>query len=314
MTAPNSDHRQHAPAASPSVDVVIPTYNRADLLPHAIASIQAQTVPVARIFVVDDGSTDSTVDWVRAEAARDPRIVLIEKKHGGANRARNAGIARSESEWIAFLDSDDAWEPAKLERQFALLDRQPDLVGLFCGFRLVGGEVERVHIPRDAPTLHDLRCSNALGSTSAAVLRASAVHNVGGFDPLLPSCQDWDLWFRIRREGSLGVVREPLVRFNSGPHERITTNMEKVLNGHRAIFDRLLEGVHDAGQRASIMAGHKLVEADIRRRFGAHGPALRLAAESFLKAPSKWALAMAWRTGRAAWRNSTRAAAASPAQ
>lgn len=300
MTTPNSPAMPDQSRAYPTVDVVIPTYNRADLLPLAIASIQAQTVPVSRIFVVDDGSTDSTVEWVRQEALRDPRIELIEKKHGGANRARNAGIARTEAEWIAFLDSDDAWEPEKLERQFALLERNPDLIGLFSGFRLVGGAIERVHIPRDNPSVHDLRCSNALGSTSAAVLKASAVRAVGGFDPSLPSCQDWDLWFRIRREGPLGVAREPLVRFNSGPHDRITTNMDKVLAGHRAIFARLLEDVASPSERATIRAGHKLVEADIRRRFGAHRPAMLLAAQSFLQAPSKRAIAVAWRTGRAA--------------
>lgn len=289
-----------------SVDVVIPTYNRRDLLPAAIASIKAQTVPVTKIYVVDDGSTDGTIDWLREICAQDETIELIEMQHGGANRARNAGIGLARSQWVAFLDSDDAWEPDKLERQFALLDARPNLVGLFCGFRLVGGNVELIHRPRDNPSLLDLRCANALGSTSGAVIRREALQKAGGFDPQLPSCQDWDLWFRLRQTGPMGVARLPLVRFNCGPHERITTNMNKVLAGHRAIFAHLLADVDRASERATIGAQHKLVEADIKRRFGENRAALMLIVRSFLQAPSKRALAVAWRTARAMWRDGIR--------
>lgn len=281
----------HARTA-PAIDVVIPTYNRIDLLPTAIASIQAQTVAVARIYVVDDGSTDATAEWVLDAARRDPRIELVRRQRGGANRARNAAIALSQAGWIAFLDSDDAWEPDKLERQVALLAARPGLVGVFSGFRQVGGEIERLHIPRDDPSLEDLRRANVLGSTSAALLEARALRDAGGFDPLLPSCQDWDLWFRLRRIGPIGVVRQPLVLFNNGPHERITTSMEKVLDGHRVIFERLLEGVDGPIAQRRVLAGHRLVEADIQRRFGDHGQALGLALRSILLWPSKWALVM----------------------
>lgn len=286
----------------PSVDVVIPTYNRLDMLPTAIASVLAQTITVRRIIVADDGSGDGTVEWLRLEAMREPMLKLIELDHGGGNRARNAGIAAADAEWIAFLDSDDAWEPDKLARQFDLLRQRPDCVGLFTGCRLVGGAVERLHIPRDDPSLFDLRCSNVLGSTSSAVVRRDVLEAIGGFNPALPSCQDWDLWFRLRQRGPLGVVRAPLVRFNNGPHERITKTADKVLAGHRAIFAQLLSGVASRSDRAAIRAHHRLVEADIERRFGRRAAALGLAARSFAAHPSKSALAAAWRVVRDAAR------------
>jgi glycosyltransferase involved in cell wall biosynthesis len=287
------------------VDVVIPTYNRRDLLQVALASIQAQTHAVRRIIIVDDGSTDGTNEWVRFLAAGNDRVVHVEMQHAGANVARNAGIARSRSDWVAFLDSDDTWEPDKLEKQFALLDRCPALVGLFSGFRLVGMRGRLRHIPRDNPSVLDLRCANVLGSTSSAVVRADALRDAGGFNPELTSCQDWDLWFRLRQIGPLGVVREPLVRYNCGPHERITTNLQKVLAGHQAMFARLLEGVERTADRSRIRAQHKLVEADIKQRFGDYEAALVLIARSFVQAPSKRALAVGWRTGRGAWRGRT---------
>jgi glycosyltransferase involved in cell wall biosynthesis len=301
LSVPRTSRANGGSKLTPLVDVVIPTYNRRGLLPRAIASIRAQTVPVNRIYIVDDGSQDGTVEWMRSMTATDHKLVLIERRHGGANLARNAGIARSQAEWIAFLDSDDTWEPDKLERQFALLKRKPDLIGLFCGFRLTGGQNERIHLPRDDPSLLDLRCANALGGTSAAVVRATALREVGNFNSALPSCQDWDLWFRLRQIGRLGVVRAPLVNFNSGPHDRITTNLQKVLSGHKVMFAQLLADVSQADDRAKIHARHKLVEADIQRRFGAHQSALKLALSSFVHAPSKWALAIAWRAGRAAY-------------
>jgi glycosyltransferase involved in cell wall biosynthesis len=294
----------------PTIDVVIPTYNRQDLLVRAVDSILAQTLAVRRIHIVDDGSTDGTVAWAREAGRADPRIALIERQHGGANLARNAGIAAAESDWIAFLDSDDAWEPDKLARQFALLEQRPDLIGLFCGFRLVGGDVERVHQPRDDPSLLDLRCANVLGGTSAAVIRASALHAVGGFNPALPSCQDWDLWFRLRQVGPLGVVRAPLVQFNSGPHDRITSNLNKVLGGHKAMFAHLVADLGPGGERARIDARHKLVEADIKRRFGDHRSAVVLALASFVRAPSTWALRTAWRAALGAWPRASRRPAA----
>ncbi|MCJ2188390.1 glycosyltransferase family 2 protein [Novosphingobium beihaiensis] len=291
------------PTGIPTVDAVIPTYNRRDLLPAAVASITAQTLPVRRILIVDDGSTDGSIEWVRSAARQDPRIVLIERQHGGANVARNAGIAQAQSEWVAFLDSDDAWEPEKLERQFAVLKDRPDVVGIFCGFRHVGGAVERIHLPRDNPSLLDLRCSNALGSTSGAVVRTAALRQAGGFNPDLPSCQDWDLWFRLRKIGRLAVIRQPLALFNNGPHERITTNMHKVLSGHRAMFAHLLSDVARPSERSAIMSKHKLVEADIKRRFGDSRSALLMVLQSLLRHPSKSALAALWRLVRSMTRS-----------
>ncbi|WP_276257060.1 glycosyltransferase [Halomontanus rarus] len=103
------------------VSVVIPTYNRADVLPRAIDSALAQTVDDLEVLVVDDGSTDDTQAVV--DSYETPRVQSI--THGtnrGANVARNTGIEHANGEFVAFLDSDDEWRPTKLERQLAALD------------------------------------------------------------------------------------------------------------------------------------------------------------------------------------------------
>jgi glycosyltransferase involved in cell wall biosynthesis len=114
------------PIASPRVSVVVPIYNRAELIKETVESVLSQTVPVHEIIVVDDGSTDSTCERVRAYGNR---VVLLHQDHCGSAAARNRGLARATGEWIAFLDSDDVWAPPKIERQLQYLDRHPQ-----CGF------------------------------------------------------------------------------------------------------------------------------------------------------------------------------------
>lgn len=103
------------------MSVVIPSYNSASILPDAIESVLAQTLPPTEVIVVDDGSADDT----RGVCGRYPRVRCLRRANGGASAARNTGLAAAASEWVAFLDADDRWEPDKLETQFAALGQNP---------------------------------------------------------------------------------------------------------------------------------------------------------------------------------------------
>ena len=273
---------------SADISVVIPTYNRVTLLPRAIESALSQQLPVREVIVADDGSTDRTLPMLRDWAAVEPRLSVIECPHGGANRARNAGIAEARGQWIAFLDSDDHWLPRKLSAQISALDASPECVASFTGLTMRGADGELRFTPRHAPSLLDLRCSNVLSSTSSALIRADTLRAVGGFDPLLPSCQDWDLWFRLRQVGPFAVVQEALTIIDTGPHLRITTDKPRVREGHAIIFRRMREGVPPGRDLRRIDATHKLVMSGLERRVGNHEVALKHAATSLLHYPSKW--------------------------
>src|SRR5947207_12720158 len=97
----------------PQVTAIIPAYNRAALLPRALASGLHQTTPAHQVIVIDDGSTDNTAEVCRQYRAS---IEYVYIDNAGASAARNAGIARARHQWIAFLDSDDYWHPSHLER------------------------------------------------------------------------------------------------------------------------------------------------------------------------------------------------------
>ena len=112
------------------ISVIIPTHNRADILPRAIKSIQNQTRPVDEIIVVSDGSTDNTEEVVKEFEEKDKRIRLIAYHPGhNGNYERNKGIEAATGDFIAFLDDDDEWLPKKTELQMAIFETEPE-VGL----------------------------------------------------------------------------------------------------------------------------------------------------------------------------------------
>jgi glycosyltransferase involved in cell wall biosynthesis len=272
-----------------SISVVIPTYNREILLEGAIQSALNQTTPISELIVVDDGSTDGTEALVQRLALDDRRIKFIKQQRGGANRARNAGSRIATGEWIAFLDSDDVWEKDKLTLQMQALAAEPGAVASFTGLRHVGGESEKIFLPPLNPSLTQIRAANVLSSTSTAVIRRSVFWDVSGFDPELPSCQDWDLWFRLRQKGSFATVRQPLVRYNSGPHDRISSNVSRVIDGHEKLFQRLREGIeNDKSALRRISAKHKLVLTEVHLRCGSPKKAVDLCLSSLLMSPSRW--------------------------
>src|SRR5438045_8833163 len=104
----------------PKVSIIIPTFNRANLVDGAIESVLAQTEPNIEVMVVDDGSTDDTAEKLGRFGHR---IIVIRQGNAGVSSARNTGIRAARGEWIAFVDSADRWQPEKLERQLQCLQK-----------------------------------------------------------------------------------------------------------------------------------------------------------------------------------------------
>lgn len=185
------------------VSVIIPTYNRADMVGDAIQSVLDQTYGDWELIVVDDGSTDDT----RAVVARfnDSRIRYIHQENRGLPAARNTGIRAAQGAYIAFLDSDDCFLPQKLAWQAAALDAGPD-VGL-----VAGGYVEtdamlqplRQVAPWHAhPALSTPRWLQTCPFISSSVLvRRAWLERVGLFDEDMRYIEDWDLWLRLAHAG-----------------------------------------------------------------------------------------------------------------
>lgn len=225
------------PDAQPPLDVTVvtPAYNRASLITRALESVRAQHRPPARIVVVDDASSDGTPDVVRrwANETGFPVTVDVLEQNGGPAKARNRGIELADTEYIAFLDSDDEHLPDTLARLVAPLDCLPDAVLSFADATIVtpnGLEPHglfRPHIDLDAATealtLPGLEVS-ALRDATSTLLKASIIPTSGTCfrrqaalaAGLMPddfrSGEDWLFWLRLSGQGRFVFQLDDLVR------------------------------------------------------------------------------------------------------
>lgn len=219
------------------VSVVIPAYNRADLLPRAVASIRAQTATPAEVIVVDDHSVDDTAAVASALGVR----VITHERNRGESVARNTAIAAADHPWIALLDSDDEWVPGHLEHVFRLRDSHvlASAAALGSGpekshHRLYGVVSRRPVVLRSpADVAFPVNCV----PPSSTLLRRDAVLAVGGFDPELPLCADLDMWLRLLEHGT--GVASPVVGSIYHVHPgQVSSDGSAMHRAHRDIIER----------------------------------------------------------------------------
>lgn len=196
----------------PLVTIVLPTYNRYELLKRACTSIAKQTFRDFELIVVDDGSTDPTPE-IGEDALPSFKLIRHEVNRGAA-AARNSGIKAAAGKWIAFIDSDDTWAPDKLSAQVAYAREAVDQVWANCtGFRLHRrGEVSETCIemlPGEFATNILWGCFVSPGST--LMIRREVVDKVGLFDESFRRLEDWDWLLRFSRHYEMTFLPQPLV-------------------------------------------------------------------------------------------------------
>lgn len=203
------------------VSAVVPVYNGARFLAEAIDSALRQEEIEVEVVVVDDGSTDDTPAVIRSYGSR---IVALRQRNRGLAAARNAGIARSSGEQIAFLDADDAWEPAKSRRQLAYLDAHPACGLVFCdAYRMdAAGLRGEPILGAGARAIPTGRCLERLflGNfvlVPGVMVRRAALAAAGAFDESLPAVEDYDMWLRLAAVVEVGIVPEPLACYREWP-------------------------------------------------------------------------------------------------
>lgn len=193
------------------VTVVVPAYQAEATIADALRSVSAQTHPPAAVVVVDDGSTDATVD--RAAAAL-PTARVIRQDRGGPSAARNRGLEEVRTEWVAFLDADDRWHPDKLADQLAAAHRRPGAVLISSDW--VRDELAFPAKPERVPeTVLPYGAILRLNrfQTSTVLCRTETARKIGGFDPSLDGAEDWDMWLRTSQEGTVVKLDWPYVSY-----------------------------------------------------------------------------------------------------
>lgn len=205
-----------------TISVVIPTYNRARIVGEAVESALAQTYPPAEVIVVDDGSSDDTAAALEAFGGR---IQYVRQENAGPAAARNTGIRHASGCFMAFLDSDDLWEPEKLSLQVHAFSGDPSLAVVSCLSRYVSFEGKTLADTGPAQdtlpagsraSIRRLLLGNTVSGGSSAVVRRECLDDVGLFDEGLFGVEDWDLWLRVAKKYSIGFVNERLTVMRSG--------------------------------------------------------------------------------------------------
>lgn len=204
------------------VTVVIPVFERSQMLLRAVRSVLAQRMTNFELLVVDDGSRTLSAE---VSALLEPPHRVIRIPRSGVAAARNRGMKEARSRWIAFLDSDDSWRPDKLEQQIFLHQRTPDLLLSQCEevWHRNGQPVTKAAGHEMASGEDFERSLNrCLVSASSIMLDRELLLRYGGFDERLVVCEDYDLWIRLLRLHRIGFLPEPLVLKFGGRDDQLS--------------------------------------------------------------------------------------------
>ncbi len=217
------------PMLSAPISVIIPTYNRASLLPRAIKSVLKQTFSCNELIIVDDGSTDDTADIIK-DLTRDQqhlpfRLISLKTENLGPGAARNKGLNLASQPYVAFLDSDDHWHKRKIEQQYTALKNNPEYrishtkeKWLRRGSHL---NQKKIHIPRQGYIFGHCLQLCAVGM-STVMVEISLIKEQGMFDENLRCCEDYDLWLKISSSEEFLLIDSPLTTKEGGRDDQVS--------------------------------------------------------------------------------------------
>ena len=253
---------------TPLVSVIIPTFNRAYCVGKAIDSALAQTHPNTEILVLDDGSTDGTADLIKQLYGEEPRVRDFFHDNCGVTATRNWGIQLSQGDFVALLDSDDTWDPWKIELQLACFRHRPEVGMVWTDMNAVGSDGEVISrsylrtmyhayrwfsrdelFPQSFPlaeiapglgrVVQDRRFYTGeifsqmimgnLVHTSTVLIRRERLDKVRGFnEDLRVSGEDYDFHLRTCKEGAVGFIDLSTIRYQTALPDRLTHNAYQV--------------------------------------------------------------------------------------
>jgi len=213
------------------VSVVIPAFNSEKYISECIDSVLNQTYQNLEIIIIDDGSTDNTVNIV--SGYNNDKIRLLHQKNSGSGAARNHGIQQASGKWIAFIDADDIWLPEKLEKQLKnCSDKSWSHTDLFFHGGIYPKHTRTTELTskHSGFILRNLLVENSIG-TSSVIIKKEVLEEFGGFNTDLRALQDWDLWLRVAEKYPICYIDEALVYYRV--HSKSTSrNVRKTLPYH----------------------------------------------------------------------------------
>ncbi|MGH7231746.1 MAG: glycosyltransferase family 2 protein [Nitrospiraceae bacterium] len=286
-------------APDPLVSVVIPVFNGAPFVAHAVASVRRQRAQGVEIIVVDDGSTDGT-QTVLADLQRTQGIIWFQQDHGGPARSRNRGIAAARGEYVALLDCDDVWLPEKLDAQVSILGARPDVGVVHTDYEVVderGTVLERVRAGHSTEPLVRAFVGGHAALPSTLLIRRTLLEKVGALNAELYGSEDSDLTIRLYAVTRFECLDRVMVRKLQRGHGYRDMAFDEMTHRERILLsrERFLRGLETGhplrpDQRAALdreWANYFLQRGGVAERAGRQADARRLYWQAIRKAPSR---------------------------
>ncbi len=226
----------------------MPTLNDAEYIERAVESILDQSHSDFELMIIDDGSTDGTVE--RIKQFSDERLSLVQREdETGVASARNEGIRRTSGEYIAVHDADDWSDPERFEKQVAYLDANPEVALVGTGAYLVdkNGNIQSQRRVLESPSLAELVDHNEFVHGSV-MMRREALEFANGYDGWFETAEDYDLWLRIAADREVRNIDEPLYYFRKHENSLYIQNLKSVKLYHLLAVRRVSNGLDETIQ------------------------------------------------------------------
>lgn len=223
------------------VSVVVPAYNREKTIIRCIDSIMNQTIPPYEIIVVDDGSTDKTIEILEALDCGNLRI--IRQNHRGAQAARNLGIINARGEYIAFLDSDDEWLPELLEESLAVLQKNRDCAVYSNGYICSNNKKRLLKRPECKGNSYDFILKFGGPMFQSLLVKKQVLMQIGLLDENVPAHQEWDTGIRLAEIVDFVYIKKPLFIWHWHEGGTISKDTDRGMRGYLYIVDKHSEQI-----------------------------------------------------------------------
>jgi glycosyltransferase involved in cell wall biosynthesis len=222
------------------ISVVIPAYNRANLMETVLRSVQLQTHKNWEAIIVDDGSVDKTSEVVGQLASKDPKVRYIRQpQNRGAQAARNAGIRAARGEWISFLDSDDHFLPHSLAvRLQTALAQKLSVVHSECNYVEEDGAVKPYGIPAIVGRAYERLLRGPAPLLQGLLVSKNALTRIGYLDESIVAFQEWDTFIRLAKHYEFGFVKEPTFLYDCRHSDSMSKNDLLGARGYEQVFHK----------------------------------------------------------------------------
>ena len=248
------------------ISVVIPTYNREEVLQRALASVYAQTYKPKEVIIIDDGSTDKTSQILKLF----PDAKYYFQKNAGVSSARNSGIKKASYEWIAFLDSDDEWHRDKLQEHLELHLNKPKLLMSYTDEKWIRDAKEVKVAKKYAKVDKDIfssSLSHCIIAPSSALMHKSIFDSVGLFDETLEVCEDYDIWLRVLLKHQIGLVNKKLITKYGGADDQLSTKFWGMDRFRVLALESLLKGLNQEEISCDMYEKKEMIKSELLKKY-----------------------------------------------